>query len=225
MVKQILNSKKIGKVTTSLALAALCQGCNLTAPDTHCYLDAEGYYQNCDNSVTNYEDEIDINHAYTSVSTSTYIPNQEVSDTHFKLLDEYAEQVASQLAEGINEPVRGGIAVASFVYLDGELKNSSPLGNQFSESLIHELQLYGLPVVDTKVSNMIKVSNTGDFIFSRKASELSHGQRYRYVLAGTMVKEARGVLIQSRIINIRNKQLLTTASKFIPSLVTSSIGE
>jgi TolB-like protein len=79
--------------------------------------------------------------------------------------------------------------------------------------------------VDTKVSNLIKVSNTGDFIFSRRADELSHSQKYGYVLAGTMVKEARGVLIQSRIINIRNKQLLTTASKFIPSLVTSSIGE
>ena len=208
---------------SALCFSFLMIGCAAQYKEL-CYLDVDGYYQNCDSSISNYGSDTgssSISYGSQQYAVTEQDPN--IEGQHFKLLDEYAEQLAADLASGVHGPVRAGIAVASFVYLDSELKTTSVLGNQFSESLIHELQRYNLPMVDTKVSRRLKVTNSGDFIFSRASHELTRKQNYGYVLSGTMLKEARGILIQSRIINIRNKQVLTTATKFIPNLVAGSL--
>lgn len=223
MLKQVSNKNRLYYIASCFAFASVMQGCSFTS-EQPCYLDAEGYYQNCDNIDSDYADtESSTNQSFTA-SVATYpTTTNTVGSLHFKLLDEYAEQMALQLADGVNRPIRRGIAVASFVYLDSGLQSAGALGNQFSETLIHELQRYGLPIVDTKVSNAIKVTDTGDFAFSRKVSELSNEQPYTYVLAGTMLRESRGVLVQSRIINVRNKQVIATAAKFIPNLIVNSL--
>lgn len=192
-------------------------GCSSTS-SLKCYLDTEGYYQNCGES-SEVNEDTNTYSSFQDNSTFSDVTQQGPQSMHFKLLDEYAEQIAAQLVEGIDSHVQKGIAVASFVYLDSELQTSSALGNQLSETLIHELQKFGLPIVDTKVSKLIKVSNSGDFIYSKNPNELSSVLDYEYILSGTMLKESNGTFVQSRIINVRNKQVLTTASKFIPSLV------
>ncbi|MFQ3288062.1 MAG: hypothetical protein ACI93V_000273, partial [Alteromonadaceae bacterium] len=62
------------------------------------------------------------------------------------------------------------IAVASFVDLK-DLESTNWLGNQLSESFVHELQRHGLLIVDFKTTGNIRVTKEGDYVFSRDWQE------------------------------------------------------
>ncbi len=59
------------------------------------------------------------------------------------------------------------IGMTSFVYLDGPYDQTDLLGNQLSESFMHEVHQFGLGVVDFKTTDYIRVTPQGDFVFSR----------------------------------------------------------
>ena len=58
------------------------------------------------------------------------------------------------------------IAIASFVDLKN-LESTNWLGNQLSESFVHEMQRHGLVVIDFKTTGHIRVTADGDYVFSR----------------------------------------------------------
>ena len=53
------------------------------------------------------------------------------------------------------------IAVASFVDLKN-LESTNWLGNQLSESFVHEMQRHGMVVIDFKTTGHIRVAEEGD---------------------------------------------------------------
>ena len=110
------------------------------------------------------------------------------------------------------------VAIASFVNLK-DLESTNWLGNQLSESFIHELQRHGLIVVDFKTTGHIRVTEGGDYVFSRDWKELPERQIIDYVVTGTMMEQEGGVMVNARMIGMQSRVVVATAQSFIPSWV------
>ncbi|KAF7774187.1 hypothetical protein PCIT_a0589 [Pseudoalteromonas citrea] len=151
-----------------------------------------------------------------------------------------ASQMASVSRKNINHYVRGmmqdmaenlqyvnqktPLAVSSFVFLDDEYDDASLLGNQLSESFMHELHHFGVSVIDFKTTDYMRVTPQGDFVFSRDYLELNEEQNFQYVLAGTLVNHQGGVLVNARIIGLMSKAVVGSAQGFIPQTVVDALG-
>lgn len=110
------------------------------------------------------------------------------------------------------------VAVTSFVKLD-DLETTNWLGNQLAESFVHEFQRHGLVVIDFKTTGHIRVTKEGDYVFSRDWKELPERQVIDYIVAGTMVEQQDGILVNARMIGIKSKVVVATAQSFIPNWV------
>jgi len=107
------------------------------------------------------------------------------------------------------------IAVASFVNLK-DLESTNWLGNQLSESFVHELQRHGLIVIDFKTTGHIRVTADGDYAFSRDWKELPERQIIDYVVTGTMMEQDNGIIVNARMIGMQSRVVVATAQSFIP---------
>ena len=110
------------------------------------------------------------------------------------------------------------VAVASFVNLS-DLESTNWLGNQIAENFVHELQHHGLVVIDFKATGHIRVTKEGDYVFSRDWKELPERQIIDYIVAGTMMEQEDGIIINARMIGIQSHVVVATAQSFIPSWV------
>lgn len=152
-------------------------------------------------------------------SSKQFIPGK-----HHKTLANYVEQMALDLvdtleSENDEDTPNINIAVTTLVDLDASLNNSNQLGNQISETLIHQLQKFGYSVVDFKTTDTIDVNNRGDFAFSRDIAKLSEDQMASHVLAGTLIYRHNGVIVNTRVINVKTKQIAASSRKLIPLYV------
>ena len=147
--------------------------------------------------------------------TTQFNPNK-----HHKSLVNYVEQMALDLTDTMQvAPQDAAIAVTSFVDLDASLTTASQLGNQLSETFIHQLQKFGYSAVDFKPANLITVNKQGDFAFTRNTRKLAGTNIASHVLSGTLIYRADGVVINARVINIENKRLAASSRTFIPLYV------
>jgi TolB-like protein len=97
-----------------------------------------------------------------------------------------------------------------------DLESTNWLGNQIAESFIHELQRHGMIVVDYKTTGHIRVTKEGDYVFSRDWKELPERQIIDYVVAGTMVEQEGGVMINARMIGLQSRVVVATSQSFVP---------
>ena len=88
---------------------------------------------------------------------------------------------------------------------------------------MHEIHQFGIPVVDYKVTDFIRITNEGDFIFSRDVNELSDQVAIDYILSGTIVRHQAGYLINARIIGLQSKAIVASAQGFIPNDVAKAL--
>jgi len=110
------------------------------------------------------------------------------------------------------------IAVASFVNLE-DLESTNWLGNQLQENFVHELQMHGMVVVDFKTTGHIRVTESGDYVFTRDWKELPERQIIDYVVTGTMMEQETGIIINARMIGMQSRVVVATAQSFIPKWV------
>lgn len=221
--------------TTVLGLAILLAGCHShhrsEDGSTHC--DSKG---NCNTEIRNHhydQQTTDSIRPLPSAAQSNVgrinngweIPYQYVTSLQSnKQLNDYVAQMAMKLVETFHYfPVESRVAVASFVDLDSELNRTNVIGNQLAEAFIHQLQQFGVQVVDFKTTRDIQVTASGDFVFSRDHSKLNQLQQIDYVLSGTMVFTPRGIMINARVINSHTKVVAASAQQLIPHFVVSSI--
>jgi len=115
------------------------------------------------------------------------------------------------------------IAVTSFVNLDGQFSQASLLGNQLAESFIHEVHAFGIPVIDFKTTDFIRITPSGDFAFTRDFLELENNNAIEYILAGTLVKHHRGYLVNARIVGINSKAVVASAQGLIPTYIVDDL--
>lgn len=115
------------------------------------------------------------------------------------------------------------VAVVSFVMLDSDYNQSSLLGNQMAESLIHEIHKFGIPVIDFKATGYIRITEQGDFAFTKDYEELSASLAARYIVGGTMVKHKDGYLVNARIVGLKSKAVVASAQSFIPNEIANAL--
>lgn len=115
------------------------------------------------------------------------------------------------------------MVVTSFVMLDSDYQHADLLGRQISESFIHEVHKYGIPVIDFKTLDFIRVTPQGDFVFSKDYLELEGDLPIKYAVAGTMVKQVSGYLVNARIIGLESKAVVASAQGFLPANVVNGL--
>jgi len=139
-----------------------------------------------------------------------------------KSLSDYVSQLAFKLAG--NRQLDGNkIGVASFVFFDDQLEQTSSVGNQLAEELSTVLPGYGARVIEYKLTKKIAVGPTGDLSLSRDARKLRESQGMDYVLTGTMIPTRRGLQVNSRVVSTRNNEVIASASTLIPALVLQQL--
>jgi TolB-like protein len=115
------------------------------------------------------------------------------------------------------------VAVTNFVFLDSDFEQADLIGMQLSESFMHEVHKFGIPVIDFKATDYIRVSRSGDFILSKDYLELNGELPIKYVLAGTLIKNVSGYSVNARIVGINSKAVVASAQGFIPESVVSRV--
>ncbi|MEY4593541.1 MAG: hypothetical protein RIR18_2436 [Pseudomonadota bacterium] len=131
-------------------------------------------------------------------------------------LGELTNLLASQLANNRNvkNMAESRIAIASFVDIDN-LGQTSLLGIQLAENLMHEMHVRGFAVVDFKTRDALKVVKNGDFVFSRDLADLKKEYRIHYFLSGTITLNADGAVINARLIDAESSLISSTAQGFL----------
>jgi TolB-like protein len=141
-----------------------------------------------------------------------------------KNINHYVRGIMQDMVENLQYVnAKTPLAVSSFVFLDEDYNDASLLGNQIAESFIHELHSFGVPVIDFKTTDYMRVTPAGDFVFSRDYLDLNQEQNFNYVLAGTLVSHQGGVLVNARIIGLSSKAVVGTAQGFIPQSVVDGL--
>ncbi len=139
-----------------------------------------------------------------------------------KSLSDYVAQLAFKLAG--NQQLQGvKVGVASFVFFDSQLEQTSAVGNQLAEELSTVLPGYGASVIEYKLTKHISVGPTGDLSLSRSTNKLRNPQGMDYILTGTMVPTRRGLQINSRVVSTQNNVVISSASTLIPALVLQQL--
>ena len=162
------------------------------------------------------------------MSQGSRFNNQRISDIYKRVevgdVNHYVQGIMQELIANMDTPDNSmDIGVTSFVYLDGNFDETDLLGNQLSESFMHELHQFGLNVLDFKSSDYIRVTPSGDFNFSRDYEELNPDMPVQYVMGGTMVKHQDGVIVNARMVSINTKKVLSSAQGFIPASVVNAL--
>lgn len=137
-----------------------------------------------------------------------------------KQLDDYVAQLAMQLYHTSATPISDAtVAVAGFAELTPGRDHLHPLGNVLAERFLQQLPRYGLTMVDHKLTAGIKLTAQGDAVFSNRARQVAANQRIDYVLSGTVQHNQHGAQVNVRIMNLKNKTILASASQLIPQFV------
>ncbi|WP_017446327.1 FlgO family outer membrane protein [Gayadomonas joobiniege] len=127
-------------------------------------------------------------------------------------VSDYVAKMARQMAENAKYiSAQTPIAVTSFVPLDSTLETTSLLGLHIAESFLHHMQSLGLEVVDYKTTGIIRVTEEGDFAFSRDTHELQFSFPIEYILSGTYVPTNQGIEVNARLINVKHKNIVASS--------------
>jgi len=141
-----------------------------------------------------------------------------------KNITHYVRGLMHDLVENLTEVTsQTPVGVTSFVYVDSDLQTTSLLGNQISESFMHEIHQFGIPVVDYKMMDNLQITDKGDFVYSRDYTKLSASVEIDYILTGTLAKHVGGYLLNARIIDIKSKSIVSSAQGFVPEHIARGV--
>lgn len=151
-------------------------------------------------------------------------PKQVVDATNIKNINSYARGIMQDLLSNLQYVGSGTpLAVADFVYLNSDFNSSNVVGKQLAEAFSHEVHKLGIPVIDYKLTDYIRVTPKGSFALSKDFLELSDEMPIRYILTGTLVEDREGIIVNARIVGIESKAIVASAQGILPKKVTDSL--
>lgn len=149
---------------------------------------------------------------------------QNNSHVPLKTINHYVRSLMNDLINNMHYVgKKTPLGVSSFVFLDSDLNKTNLLGKQIAESFMHEIHQTGIPVIDFKATNYIRITESGDFSFSRDYMELQEVLPLKYVLSGTLVKHQDGILVNARIIGLQSKAVVASAQGFLPERIVKAL--
>ncbi|MBB1330546.1 hypothetical protein H5087_14430 [Pseudoalteromonas sp. SR43-7] len=137
-------------------------------------------------------------------------------------VNDYVVNLTSQLNHlngALNANARVG--VSSFFYadaLDTKLVTgqASGLSQQIQESLLTQFTQLGYHTVEYRLGDNLSLSENSDSILSRDLSKLRNRQNIDLVITGTVTRQQHAYIVNARLVNIENKQVLSAGSTEIP---------
>ena len=131
-------------------------------------------------------------------------------------LQQYMSALAYQLVSSIhNVDPQSGIAVSGFVDQQ-DYKSQDDFNRLLSETMMFQLNQYGLRVVDFKTLPFIRITPEGDISTSRDYRQLSPRIGAKYLLQGTVSQTLGGRLIDARLVSMGDNSLVASGQQFIP---------
>ncbi|WP_420207611.1 FlgO family outer membrane protein [Alteromonas gracilis] len=131
--------------------------------------------------------------------------------------------LANELFADVGPARQSLYAVVGFVPVDS-MKYSAVhqhplmlLGHQLEQGMITEATERGFSTQEFKLSNDIIVSDESDRVLTRDIDQLSNIERVDFYITGTMVYQESGAVVNARIINARNKNIVAAATRFFPA--------
>lgn len=115
------------------------------------------------------------------------------------------------------------VGVTNFALIDSNLQKSNLLGFQLTESFMHELHKFRIPVIDFKATDYIRVTEQGDFLLSRDFLELTEQTPIEYILTGTLTKHQGGYIVNARILGLKSKAVVASAQMLMPFYVVDAL--
>lgn len=139
-------------------------------------------------------------------------------------ISDYVEKMAVKLIKNMRYVThKTPVAVASFVPVDSNLEETTLVGLHLAENFMHQAQELGLSVIDYKSTGTIRVTEDGDFAFSRDIDELRHWHPIEYVLTGTYTRKENGIEVHARVVGIESRALVASTQGFIPYSVSEQL--
>ena len=135
----------------------------------------------------------------------------------------YTYRLAQELFSNMQADRQYRYAVAGFVPVDSmqtNLNQQGPLmllGHQLEQGFITEAVRRGLVAQDYKATNAIIMNDDSDRALSRDLAHLSQLQNVDYYITGTITQQQNGAMVNARIINVRNKDVVAAATGFFPA--------
>lgn len=124
--------------------------------------------------------------------------------------------LADQLVRNIDNRFRyEPVVVTTFVNLDN-MKETSSLGRLIAENLIHELQVRGWKVFDIRLAKDIVVKPQGEFSITRDIRNIRNYYRVNSVITGTYAITSNSVIVNARIIDVKNGVVVSTGQIILP---------
>lgn len=134
----------------------------------------------------------------------------------------YTFRLAQELFSNMQADRQYRYAVAGFVpvtSMQNNLNEQGPLmllGHQLEQGLITEAVRRGYVAQDFKATNSIIMGDNFDRALSRDLAHLSQLQNIDYYITGTITPQQDGAMVNARVINVRNKDVVAAATSFFP---------
>ena len=131
-------------------------------------------------------------------------------------LQQYMSALAYRLVSSAhNLNTQSGIAVSGFVDQQ-DYKSQDDFSRLLSETMMFQLNQYGLRVVDFKTLPFIRITPEGDISTSRDYRQLSGRMNAQYLVQGTISETLGGRLVNARLVSMGDNSLIASAQQFIP---------
>lgn len=126
-----------------------------------------------------------------------------------------AEEKKNAVDGKVGEVVVPKVAVTSFVDTD-TYENAGYLGRSMAEMFVHELDRRGISVFEYKLTGAISITQDGEFVFSRNWKKVARQALVRHILAGTITRNDKGIVVVGRVINMATSTVVGSSTGFIP---------
>ena len=142
-------------------------------------------------------------------------------------LDAYSQLLALNLLSQL--PANNGmsadkprIAVSSFVpvnsfSLEQVDETEKQMANQLSESMLSQIKQQGFDVYDYRLRDQLALKSDHEQALSRQITAIANSSLADTLLVGTYSLLAEGVMLNSRLISVKNKRVLAASSQLVPS--------
>lgn len=138
-------------------------------------------------------------------------------------LQQHMSALAYRLVSSAHQMNRqAGIAVSGFVSQE-DYTTQDEFGRLLSETMMFQLNQYGLKVVDFKALPFIRITPEGDISTSRDYRQLSGKIGAQYLLHGTISETQGGRLVNARLITMADHSVVASAQQFIPSYLVAAM--
>ncbi|WNO61847.1 FlgO family outer membrane protein [Rheinheimera sp. MMS21-TC3] len=142
-------------------------------------------------------------------------------------LDDYSQLLTTNLLQQLPDNIRYSaskprIAVSSFVpvnsfSLSQADETEKQMANQLSESMLSHIKQHGYDIYDYRLRDQLALQSDHEQALSRQLTTIANSSLADTLLVGTYSILAEGIMLNTRLITVKNKRVLAASSQLIPA--------